>query len=575
MPAQQNHWVATVYLAESADGVAVGDVVVLNSAGTGYVVATSANRASASRDSAGIALTAADDDNRAFEMQVVGVVASTVTGLGSGTASAINVSSTGRLQRCDNDDDDIVGKCDADGTAYVDFAIPWDAVVALAGGGGGGGTPGGSDTQLQRNNAGAFGGISGATSDGTNTTFSDSTLFVADNSDPTKRVQLQVSGVTTATTRTLTVPDADFTIAGTTIARGGTGATSIASGLVSSNGTALSGGATVNLTSQVTGTLPFGNGGTGSTSIASGLVRSNGTVLSGGAKVVSSDIDINTISVDRLSGGSNGTYLRWDSGTPTWLALGATGNAAEIQINNGSNVMTAATGVTAGSGWIGIAAGATIPTSGQFRTGLGNAVTGALIRGKASTGDANLLECTSSNTWKLFHEDSWNANLYAAALNIWGKTSLIIFGTGAGAAEIARTGSDLWQWTATKIQATGNARIKAYGDLANVQTTDATVTSVFTWSIVDEAVTFPVASVTACRSTGADTAVYVRRTDIKRDGGTVTVGSIEDNFTRESVAGWDCTIDNSTSTGRVRVTGASSTTIDWGCNMHREETTHA
>jgi hypothetical protein len=34
----------------------------------------------------------------------------------------------------------------------------------------GGGTPGGSDTQLQRNNGGAFGGISGVTSDGTNIT---------------------------------------------------------------------------------------------------------------------------------------------------------------------------------------------------------------------------------------------------------------------------------------------------------------------------------------------------------------------------------------------------------------------
>lgn len=35
---------------------------------------------------------------------------------------------------------------------------------------GGGGTPGGSDTQVQRNNAGAFGGVSGVTSDGTNMT---------------------------------------------------------------------------------------------------------------------------------------------------------------------------------------------------------------------------------------------------------------------------------------------------------------------------------------------------------------------------------------------------------------------
>jgi hypothetical protein len=49
----------------------------------------------------------------------------------------------------------------------------------------------------------------------TNKTFSDSTTVVADNSDSTKKVQLEVSGVTTATTRTLTVPDADTTIVGT------------------------------------------------------------------------------------------------------------------------------------------------------------------------------------------------------------------------------------------------------------------------------------------------------------------------------------------------------------------------
>lgn len=40
-----------------------------------------------------------------------------------------------------------------------------------------GGSPGGSDTQLQRNNAGAFGGISGATSNGTNVTFTGGNLI--------------------------------------------------------------------------------------------------------------------------------------------------------------------------------------------------------------------------------------------------------------------------------------------------------------------------------------------------------------------------------------------------------------
>lgn len=44
-------------------------------------------------------------------------------------------------------------------------------------GGAGGGTPGGSDTQLQRNNAGAFGGITGATSNGANVTFGSGNLL--------------------------------------------------------------------------------------------------------------------------------------------------------------------------------------------------------------------------------------------------------------------------------------------------------------------------------------------------------------------------------------------------------------
>ena len=46
--------------------------------------------------------------------------------------------------------------------------------------GGGGGSPGGSTTQLQYNNAGAFGGISGATTDGTAVTYTANNLKAAD-----------------------------------------------------------------------------------------------------------------------------------------------------------------------------------------------------------------------------------------------------------------------------------------------------------------------------------------------------------------------------------------------------------
>lgn len=49
----------------------------------------------------------------------------------------------------------------------------------------------------------------------TNKTLLDSTTYIADQGDTTKKFQFQASGITTATTRTLTVPDADLTIVGT------------------------------------------------------------------------------------------------------------------------------------------------------------------------------------------------------------------------------------------------------------------------------------------------------------------------------------------------------------------------
>ena len=49
----------------------------------------------------------------------------------------------------------------------------------------------------------------------TNKTLIDNSTYVADDLDNTKKMQLQVSGVTSGTTRTLTVPDANTTLVGT------------------------------------------------------------------------------------------------------------------------------------------------------------------------------------------------------------------------------------------------------------------------------------------------------------------------------------------------------------------------
>ena len=64
-------------------------------------------------------------------------------------------------------------------------------VFGLSVTGGGGGTPGGSDRQLQFNNAFTFGGVPYATFDGTAVTFRSGARFIlADPTDATKRVQI-------------------------------------------------------------------------------------------------------------------------------------------------------------------------------------------------------------------------------------------------------------------------------------------------------------------------------------------------------------------------------------------------
>lgn len=59
--------------------------------------------------------------------------------------------------------------------------------------------------------------VDDATAGGGGPEFSDNLFRVIDNSDATKKVALEVSGVTTGTTRTLTVPNASTTIVGTDV----------------------------------------------------------------------------------------------------------------------------------------------------------------------------------------------------------------------------------------------------------------------------------------------------------------------------------------------------------------------
>lgn len=83
-------------------------------------------------------------------------------------------------------------------------------ITAAATGSCGGGTPGGSNTQVQYNNAGAFGGISGLTTNGTTATFApNAAIFAGSTSGATTLNASAVAGTTT-----LTLPAATDTLVG-------------------------------------------------------------------------------------------------------------------------------------------------------------------------------------------------------------------------------------------------------------------------------------------------------------------------------------------------------------------------
>ena len=69
--------------------------------------------------------------------------------------------------------------------------------------GGGGGTPGGLDTELQYNNAGVFGGITGVIYNGANVLANDNVFWIAENADPTKLLKFVLGAQTTGTSATI------------------------------------------------------------------------------------------------------------------------------------------------------------------------------------------------------------------------------------------------------------------------------------------------------------------------------------------------------------------------------------
>jgi hypothetical protein len=453
MPAQQQHYITTAYLTGTTGTVAAGTVLCFTNAATDrFVVATSANLSTYGQNPAGIALTAADNDTPYTEMQSVGFVPASITGLGAGAAGDICVNSSGALAR--GSSPDVVGQCDAEGNAMVNFA------GIGVGGGGGGGTPGGSNGQIQYNNAGSFGGIAlgnvGSvlrTTGATTAAFGQldlddadaftGTLPLANQEAPSGTGFVEVtSGAWNGSATAYPIPvskgGTNQTALGTAlqVLRTNAGATDTEWATISSGGSSAGTNGQVQASDGAGGFVAIALGAVGS------VLRTTGatTAAFGALDLADSDARTGALPVANIATGSNGHVLMTSSGSNTFgfvtnsnvdasaaiavtkLATLTTGTF--LGAPSGTNTSTnLATYYGVGTSTLSTVGGVRFDTSAAVMLGVRNTTNTADVVYLAKDASNNLFLGTSSS----FNQQVGNVNAYAAsavAIGLGGTTYL-------------------------------------------------------------------------------------------------------------------------------------------------------
>jgi len=116
-----------------------------------------------------------------------------------------------------------------------------------------------------------------------------------------------------------------------------------------------------------------------------------------------------------------------------------------------------------------------------------------------------------------------------------------------------------------QVAVTGINYFEAQG---TVNTTDATVTSVYTYTVPTDTTLVVEARVIGRRTGGTggttgDASSYVRTARVSNIGGTVSLFNLQSDFTSEANNATNCIIDVSGTTFRIRATGAASNNYSW------------
>ena len=105
---------------------------------------------------------------------------------------------------------------------------------------------------------------------------------------------------------------------------------------------------------------------------------------------------------------------------------------------------------------------------------------------------------------------------------------------------------------------------ESFETVVTFTTTDSTTQTAYTYTPGNNRMTFMETFVTAKQVGSNQGAAYIRRARFRfNSSGTATISSLSTEYTSEDVASWDHTLDANASSARVRITGQSSTTINW------------